>query len=230
MARELTSEESKQESIRIMGENLGELYHHLWQELVWLYSKWLEFVELFATKSSRIDLLNETSPYFFRIVEDVLWENITLGIARLTDLPQSFNKDNLTICKIPEYITDIDFKNKITEAINNAKTATSFCRDWRNRRFAHLDYLLSTNKETKQLELATREKTKNALSSIANVLNLLSYKYSNSTTAYDFAGGTPGNVNSLLYYLHYGLKSEKEKTERMSNCKELPDDFDHPDI
>ncbi len=230
MASKLTPEESKQESIRVMGKNLGELYYLLWQELAWLHSKWIEFVELFSAKPSRIDLMNETAPYFFRIVEDVLWENIVLGIARLTDPPQSFGKDNLTICKIPDYIIDKGFRDQIKKAIDDAKTSTSFCRDWRNRRYAHLDFLLSTNKKTKQLELATVEKTKKALSSIAKVLNLISCRYNNSTTAFDFTVGTPGDANSLLYYLHFGLKAENEKRERIINVKELPNDFEHPDI
>jgi len=230
MGRELTAEESKQESIMAMGENLGELYHYLWQELVWLYSKWAEFVELFAKKPTRINIMNETSPYFFRIVEDVLWENIALGISRLTDPPQTFGKDNLTICKIPEFIMDAEFKNQIVDAINIAKLASNFCRDWRNRRLAHLDYLLSTNKETKQLEVANKQKVENALSSIAEVLNIISYKYKKSTTAFNFSGGTPGNADSLLYYLYYGLKAERDKRERILKCKELPNDFDHLDI
>ena len=230
MAQELTTEESRLECIKNMGENLGELYHYLWQELASLYSKWQEFIELFATKPNRIDLMNESSPYFFRIIEDVLWENIVLSIARLTDSTKSRGKDNLTICKIPDFIIDADFRKDIEAAINIAKKDSNFCRDWRNRRFAHMDYLSLLNKETNQLEIATRERTENALSSVANVLNKVSDKFNNSTTIFNLSGGTLGNANSLLYYIYYGLKAERDRGERIKNCEEFPDDFDHPDI
>lgn len=230
MANELTSEEAKQECMKNMGKNLGEVYHYLWQELATLYSKWQEFVELFATKPTRIDLMNESSPYFFRIFEDVLWENIVLGIARITDSTRSRGKENLTICKIPDFIIDEDFKKGVETAINIAKKDSNFCRDWRNRRFAHLDYLLSTNKETKQLEIATRNKIETALSSIANVLNIISSNFNNSTTIFNLSGGTFGGGKSLLYYVYYGLKAKKNRRERIKNLKELPGDLEHPDI
>ena len=85
--------------------------------------------------------MNEVAPDFFRIVEDVLLENIELGIARLTDPPKSFGKENLTVSKIPDYITEEQLREEIISSIDKAKHASSFCRDQRNRRFAHLDYI-----------------------------------------------------------------------------------------
>lgn len=68
--------------VEVMGDDLGSLYHALWNELAWLYSKWEEYVELFGTKPSRIDLLNKAAGHFFRIVQDSLWEESLLHIAR----------------------------------------------------------------------------------------------------------------------------------------------------
>ena len=54
--------------------------------------KWNDFVELFGTKETRIDLLNGSAPRFFRIVQNVLWEETLLHLARLTDSPDSVGK------------------------------------------------------------------------------------------------------------------------------------------
>ena len=232
MSREITAEESRQECIRVMGVSLGELYHYLRQELVWLYSEWIEFAELYENKPSRIDLMNEAAPYFFRIVQAVLFEDIILGISRITDSPTSFGKkENLTIYKIPDLITDEKFKNKLSSFIEDVKQETSFCRDWRNRRLAHLDLLLTINREIKELEFASSEKIKKALSSISIVLNEISYKYFKSTTAFEFnVSSIGGNALSLLYVIYEGLKANRERENRINKGEEREDDFNHPDL
>lgn len=230
MAEEKTSDELKQEYIRTMGDKLGDLYFHLREELILLFFRWFEFEELYAKKLSRIDLMNEVAPDFFRTVEDVLWESIVLGIARLTDPPKSRGKENLTICTIPDYINHEKFKEEIIISINKAKDECSFCLDHRNRRLAHLDYLVSTNKTAKPLELATVGKIKNALNSIADILNLVSNNLNNSTDAFDLTIRPLGNSNSLLYYIYFGLKAVNIREKRVTELQELLDDFHHPEI
>jgi len=97
---------------------------------------------------------------FFRIVQDVLWKEIILRISRITDSPKSLGKDNLTICKILDLIIDEEFRIEISNLVENIKRKTNFCRDWRNRRLAHRVLLLSSEKETKELEFTSREKQK----------------------------------------------------------------------
>jgi len=67
-----------------MGEALGVQYTQLWQETAQLNIMWKEFIELFGTKPSRIELLNRSAGAFFRMVQDGIWEAIVLHIARLT--------------------------------------------------------------------------------------------------------------------------------------------------
>ena len=84
MAENRTAEEVKQNHIEHMGEELGSIFHALWNEVAWLHQKWDQYNILFGTKPSRINLMNETAPLFFRIVQDSLWEDTLLNIARLT--------------------------------------------------------------------------------------------------------------------------------------------------
>jgi AbiU2 len=152
MAITRTAEETKRHYIAKMGEELGSLYYALWQEVVWLHVEWAEYVELYGTKPSRIALLNEAAPSFFRLVQDGLFETAVLKIARLTDPPKSVGKPNLTVQQLPALITDEQLRDKMNVSIEAAKTAAAFCRDWRNRRFAHRDLYLSLGLASEPLE------------------------------------------------------------------------------
>jgi len=129
MNRYRNSEEVERDFIESLGEPLGKLFHALWQEFALLNTKWEEYVELYGTKPSRIELLNNAAPRFFRIVQDVLWDDLILHIARLTDPPQSKGKDNLTIRRLSHRIEDEDFKKALDALIKIAIRKSDFCRD-----------------------------------------------------------------------------------------------------
>ena len=78
-----------------MGWELGELYAALWREVAGIHSKWAEYVVLYGTKESRVDLLNRAAPRFARLIQDTLWENTVLHIARLTDPPKSMGTQSV---------------------------------------------------------------------------------------------------------------------------------------
>jgi len=219
----LTYEESKQKCIDAMGEEFGSIYHTLSNELAWLYIKWSEYVELFGTKPSRIDLLNQASRLFFRIVQDTLWENTLLHITRLTAKPTSCGKDNLTICRLPNYIDDEEYKTKINDLINIAVEKSDFCKDWRDRRIAHTDLSLAMCEDAEDLKPASRKKVKEVLKSISDVLNTVSELFTNSSELFECISNPNGAV-SLLYVLDDGLKAQKIRDERRKAGNFLPED------
>jgi hypothetical protein len=214
MTRYPTAEEAKLENIKRMGEPLGKLYSALWQEVSWLNFKWTEYVELFGTKPSRIQLLNKAAPAFFRIVQDSLWEDTIIHIARLTDPPKSAGKENLTVQALSPLIADPQITKNVADLVQMAIEASDFCRDWRNRHIAHRDLKLSSEEGATPLKSASREKMKQAIQSIADVLNAVSLHYSESTTAFDIGGLLSGD-SSLLYVLDDGIKAREERQERL---------------
>jgi hypothetical protein len=135
----LKAEESKQRNIAKMGEELGTQYSLLWQEVALLHRNWEQYVVLFGTKPSRIELLNESAPYFFRMLQDDLWDVTLLHIARLTDPPKTGKKENLTIQNFFELVEDETTKETLARLLAIADEKTEFCRDWRNRYIAHND-------------------------------------------------------------------------------------------
>ena len=81
-----TTEEAKTNYIEKMGEALGTQFTALWLEVDFLSAAWGEYVELF-TEPKQVEVLNQTAPALFRIIQHALWEQMLLHIARLTDHP-----------------------------------------------------------------------------------------------------------------------------------------------
>lgn len=226
MGELLTAEEVKREHIKKLGDNLGSLFHELWNEVAWLYTKWEEYVKLFGKTPSRIDLLNKSAPMFFRIIQDSLWENMLLHIARLIDPPISpGGKNNLSI-QCLYILVDEEIKETISNQITNAKEKTNFCLDWRNRHIAHRDLKLAMGEQAEPLKPASRDMVRHALESIAKVLNTISEYYMKSTTKFDL-GNELGGAEDLLYVLDDGIKADIERQKRIESGKYLPQDLVH---
>ncbi len=223
--RHFTTEEVKQDHVEKLGDELGNLYHELWNEVAELHLKWGEYVELFGTSPSRIELLNNSASLFFRTIQGSLWESTLLHITRLTDASRSFNKDNLSIQRLTDLVDD-EIKETVIKQIAIAIEKSSFCRDWRNRRIAHKDLELVVDSQAKPLKPASRAKVKDAIKSIATVLNTISEYYMDSTIAFDLIKGSYGAVN-LLYVLDDGLKASKEREKRIKTGKYSRENLKH---
>jgi hypothetical protein len=229
MAQSKNADESKQEYVQLMGESLGKVFHALWQEVAWLYTKWAEYAALYGTKPSRIELMNRSAPRFFKIVQDSLWEETLMHIARLTDPPKTAGKENLSIQRILLLEPDAVLKQTLEEKIETAKNKSEFCRDWRNRRIAHLDLQLAIEDGIKPLQPASRKAVKDALSAIVDVLNTVTLHYNDSTTLFDIPNGYGGG-ESLLYIIDDGLKMIEEREDRIQSGSYKDSDFEQKDI
>lgn len=225
----LTAAEAKSENIHAMGHELGALYDALWQQVAWLHKKWDEYVQLFGTKPSRIKLLNETAPAFFRIVQDTLWHDVLLNIARLTDSPKSVGKPNLSIRRLPATIQHAATKTTVETLIDEALVASEFCRDWRNRHIAHRDLGLALGQGADPLKTASRAKVLEALTALDAVLNAVSIHYRDSTTFFD-VGDTAHGAVSLLYVLDDGIKAAARRRERLTNGSFGKEDYGPRDL
>jgi hypothetical protein len=222
-----TAEEAKEADIAKMGEPLGALYSALWQAVATIHFHWHEYVELFGTKPERINLLNRAAPTFFRMLQDELWENSLLHLARLTDSANSqgnADRTNLTIQALPALITDTKLKDEVNKLIAEARKQTEFCRDWRNRRIAHRDLKLALERPTTPLAEGSRAQVKTALKTIADVLNALESHFFQSETRFDL-GWPLGGAISLLYALDDGLRAEEARQKRLEKGEPLSDDL-----
>lgn len=195
MERIQSGEQLKDEYTSYMGEELGSVFHALWNEVAWLHLKWAEYEELYGKSQERVDLLNEVSPQFFRIVQDSLGDEILLHIARITDPPTDRKSNNLTIRRLSsEFGGPVD-DNSIDIAIE----ATVFCRNRRNKMIAHRDLAYALTGQCARLDRATCAQVNGALDSISELLNKVLGHYVDKEIC--FRGIAPHGATALVYAL-----------------------------
>jgi hypothetical protein len=221
---EQSPEEMKLACKATMGERLGLLYYVLWQEIGWLHMKWHQYVVLFGTKKSRVALLNEAAPAFFRTVEDSLWEDVLLHISRLTDPPGGGATAKLTIKRCHALVDDPPTAQKVKAAVEKAIDLSSFCRDWRNRHIAHRNLNLALKVGATPLAEASREKVRLVLAALGEVLDTISLHYQGTTTLFE-CDGFPGGAEALLYVIDSGVRAGTERQQRLLKGEVQPNDL-----
>jgi AbiU2 len=223
----MTPDQLAKRNIDKMGEALGKQYTILFREVSTLHLYWKQYLELFGTNQKRIDRLNQSAPLFFSMLQNELFQTNLLHIARLTDSPKSVGKDNLTLQNLTGLVSDAGLKKTLIDLLAVATDKTQFCRDWRNRLFAHHDLALATgDEEATPLEVATREKVNAALQSLADVMNAVERHYFKGETSFDAIAAHNGAA-TLLHVLGDGLKQKDRREKLIAEGKF--DDLDLPE-
>jgi len=166
------------------------------------------------------------------MLQDELWENALLHLARLTDpakSPGGKDRANLTIQALPQLILDAELQTKVNKLVAEAIEQTDFCRDWRNRRIAHRDLKLALEQSTTPLAGGSRLKVKAALEAVASVLNAIGSHYLESETHFDLDVPNGGAL-SLLYVLDDGLRARDLKRQRLKEGRPLESDLAPRDL
>ncbi|MFA5865255.1 MAG: hypothetical protein WC975_11285 [Phycisphaerae bacterium] len=219
------AEQVREEHIRAMGPKLGSVYNALTNDVTWLHFKWSQYRQLFAQSEKRIDLLNEAAGFFFRIVQDIFFEDVLLHLTRLTAPVKSYGKSNLTLHCLVQLVPDPELAAEVKTLVDAANGACKSALDWRNRRLAHhdLDLALATAKDP--LPGISRADVEAALVAIRTALNRLEGHYWNSEVGYQYSRGEPGNADALVFYLQKGVSAEQAKSERFQEGRPLPEDL-----
>jgi hypothetical protein len=221
--------EAKQQAIDAMGDALGVQYGELWQEVAQLNIMWSEFMELYGTKPSRIELMNRSAGHFFKMVQGSLWEGLMLHIARLTDRPAVSGRTNLTLHNLPALIPDTTLKGKIEGLCLEATDKTKFARDWRNRHIAHRDLDLALGTTAKPLPAVEIKQVNAALECFTEILNSVAGPYLDSETSFKHSVRLHGAIE-LLYLIDAGHTLQAEHKKRLEAGDYGPELFAAKDL
>lgn len=226
MARDQTAEEARAELEAHLGTELGATLHELHQDMFWLHFKWQQYRELYGSRATRIELLNQSSPMFFRIIQDTLWDDTLIHLCRLTDPPGQGKRRALSIQRLPGLIADDDTRKELQHRVAAALAATSFARDWRNRRIAHRDLAHAIDPEVEPLAAASRQAVETALSSLRDVFRFLSDRLRNTDVR--FETDHVGDAVALLHVLRDGLTVRDEREQALLEGRVGPPDWGIP--
>lgn len=207
MGNDQTSEEILREHLEKLGYEFGKLFNKIRNEVIFLHFKWSEFEELYS-KKDRVTLMNDISPTFYFYLQNLLLDDVILGITRLTE-PKSDRQKNvrLTLWAFTQF-TNPPLKGEIGKLLKRIKEESAFCYDSRNRRIAHFDKDLALSELAEPLEIVSRNKINLVLDSIGELLNLIERSYMGSTTYYR-SGSQSGY--KLLLAAKDGLRFEELK-------------------
>ena len=220
--------EVRAEHLERFGPTLGPLYGALSSDVLWLHSKWLEYRKLYGGSPQRVELLNSMAPYFFWLLQSVLWDDVLLHLARLTDPPRQGAFENLSLLCLSDAIPDSQVAAEVADLTASAVLAASFAREYRNKRLAHND-LTHALEQAEPLSLGSRQDVEDALSSFVVVLNTLNSHYAGATLLYREVSGL-GDAESLVHDLALAARVEAQRRTRLEAGTSLPEDFEHPSV
>lgn len=173
--------------------------------------------------------MNSAAPSFTGMIQDCLWQDVILHIARLTDKAKTAGRENLSLLRLCEEVKVEELKASLSGLISQSEATWEFSRDWRNRHIAHRDLELSLNGAV-PLKPASRKKVKDALEAIARVMNTVSKYYFDSETIFSSPTMKVNGAISLLYVIDRGLEAEKNRRDRVAAGNLTSDDLKHRDI
>jgi len=227
MSQNLSADEVKEKHLKVFGPDLGPLYHALENEVTWLHAKWQEYRKLYAKSEQRVNLLNDSAAFFFRVVHEVLWDNILLHIARLTDPPTQGKFENSTLLCLPETVSDRGLADELRRLVQTALGRSQFAREWRNKRLAHQDLALAIDNKVEPLPSVSRQHVEDALDSFRMIMNKLHAFYLEEEVLFESVI-TRLNADTLIYNLAIAAQAKENRIKRMQQGRSLPEDNESP--
>jgi hypothetical protein len=208
-------DDSEKVIVEKMGPQLGPVFFALHKEVVWLHAKWQEYRELFGHSPERVELLNRSAAFFFRVIEDSLWEDVLLHISRLTDPSRTTGNENLSVQCLPPLVADLALRAHVGRLTAECVAKAAFAREHRNKRLAHADLAHTLNRKAIPLSGISRAHVEEMLLSFRELMNLVDNRYRDTTVAYEHFitnNGAPSLISRLQRFEN--LVAETPLSER----------------
>jgi AbiU2 len=192
----------RDEYVRLMGLELGQVYHELQTDFESLVILWMEHQELFRKGQDRIDLLNLVSSNFFYLVSSVMYETAMLHLCRITDRPEVHGNEILTLKRLPDLISDSRLKTVVQTKVDEAWARCEFARLWRNRALAHTN-LQTFRRVAAPLPAVAAEHVDDALQAISDIFGAIGNHYA---LTHSLLMLSPWGSRALIGYLEHCKK------------------------
>jgi len=78
-------------------------------------------------------------------VQEMLWDDLTLCVARLTDPLETARQRNLTIKllpRLPEVFNNLELRSQVKKTVASAVESAQSCREYSNKKLGHTDLKL----------------------------------------------------------------------------------------
>jgi len=155
--------------------------------------------------------LNSAAPEFFALVRQLLIHNIILCIARLTDRPKTFGRENLTLSQLLlELSCDQRCSNleaRLDKKWKRIEKMSRRVQSYRHKLLAHSDKAECLKANTKLGKNITIKFIRQLLKQIADFLNTFDYEFTHAKNDYPVLVRERQDVTrDLLAYLRSNIE------------------------
>jgi hypothetical protein len=190
-----SSAEVKAEFVASFPPTTGELAYELSSSITFLHLKWKLFRALFGTSQERIDLLNQTAPAFFAYVGQIMFNDVVLAIARLTDPPGTGKHENACLARLITLLAPHIGATELAgwqSDLALLHTAVEPLRETRNRYLAHDDLATTLNYHPRPMPGVSRTQVETMLRRIRGLFESIEEKFRGSHTSHEFIDADGG--------------------------------------
>ena len=152
--------------------------------------------------------MNKAEPLFFYFVQNALFDDTIMHIARLTDKEESRGQKNLTIRGLKDRVDEGEIKSEVEMLTNIAIDKAAICKKIRNKILAHKD-IKWVKKKAHPLKEASQKQVKEAIDAIAAVIKAIWSRYECIRISLKIPEIHAG-AYSLLYVIDDGLDANEE--------------------
>lgn len=187
---------------------IAEIWTIINDETVMVHAYWLTFMELFGGPQEQADLLEESAPFFFNVIQDALATDIQLTLSKLSDPAMTFKKENATVHHLLNEVEKLNVPELMAKLPPLYKTFSEACqpvRELRNKVIAHIDREIALRKASAP-PTATVGQIREALEALSALMNAIEAYFDGSETAYEHFGTRGAGVEALLGLLKMGLR------------------------
>lgn len=172
-----------------------------------------------AEASERMAMLDSAAPDFFRMLREILLQDVALRLCKLVDAgeggPSKNRRRNLSLASAfddAQPRLDSDTAGKVAAMLVNFKAASEPLVKWRHWVFAHDDYEVATGAHTPPRLSDTH--INEAMKAAAEIMRLLDPQGADCEFAYDQLIAL-GDGDSLLYHLRCAVKYREERLAQL---------------
>ena len=186
---------------KLMGDEAGEVFVTLRNETISAHEEWHVMKEL----SQHQQLLSDTEVAFFQIAVRSMWASLVLNVSRLTDPKKGRGYENASLFTLPTYLCGNNRKI-IQNLATSARTRAKPLRDWRNKRFAHLDKKVALDNHLNPLKDIHLIQVEFVLDAVDRTLNKFHSFYSDQELRW-LPEESEHTVKYLMDYIRYGTQA-----------------------
>ena len=235
MAGTYSNEQRLNDTIDRLGEKMGRLYHFLYNDTLSTQMKWQEYKELYfhlEKKKKRTEILSESAPFFFSMINRMHWHDVIISIARITDNAKTGSGENATLPMLREILFDrilsledqeeifseLEFLKKMVDTMDKITLKCQPLRRLRNKVIAHADLevafaILDQDYKSKKIPKVTFDQVEGAVNELWTMIDLFEDYYFKRGTHHYVYLEAGSSALGLLCTLSEGLEMQKLRRE-----------------